>query len=344
MRKTLLSVFLTLAGVVPVLAADPIEDFYKGKNVYLQVGSDAGGGYDLYGRAVARHLSRHIPGKPTIVVQNVPGGGSLALANQFANTTPKDGTYIGLFAMGMPTTPLLFPESARFDPRQFNFIGSPARETQVFGVWHTAPATTLEELYTKEIIVGAAAPGSTTLDYPLVLNAVLGTKLKIVGGYLGGPDTKLAMERGEIHSPTAIAWVTAKTVWGDLLRSKQMLLLGQFGFRIHPELKDLPQVPLGKTESDRQIFHLLYSRQDYGRPLALPPGVVAERIKAMRQAFNDTVNDPDFLADADKAKLEISLVTGEELQTLTDNLYKTPPEVVDRMRVALKTKVPEKQK
>ena len=343
MRKTLLSLALVTAAT-PALAADPIEDFYKGKSVYLQVGSEAGGGYDLYGRTVGRHLGKHIPGKPTVVVQNVPGGGSLALANQFAGTTPKDGTYIGLFAMGMPTTPLLFPDSARFDPRQLAFVGSLARETQVFGIWHTAPAKTLDELFTKETIVGAAAPGSTTLDYPLVMNAVLGTKFKIVGGYQGGPELKLAMQRGEIHSHSAIAWVTAKTVWADLLNSKELVLLGQYGFKKHPELAEMPLLPLGKTDADRQIFQLLYSRQDYGRPLALPPGVPAEKIKAIRQAFDDTLKDPEFLSDAEKTKLEISRVSGEELQQLTNDLLKTPPDVVERMRTALGTKVAEKQK
>jgi tripartite-type tricarboxylate transporter receptor subunit TctC len=331
-------------GAPRVHAAGSVEAFYKGRQLVLQTGSEPGDGYDLYGRLVSRFIGKYIPGNPAIVVQYVPGGGSLLLANQFGNITPRDGSVFGLFNNGMPTTPLLNPSVAQFDPRKFKFIGSPNREVQVFVIWHDAPAKTLEDLFVKEVIVGASAPGAAPYDYPLLTNALIGTKFKIITGYPGTAAVGLAMQRGEVHANPGVAWVSAKTAYGEMLAEKKMQVIAQFGFHKHPDLQDVPQFPTGTTEADRQIFQLLYARQDYGRPFAFPPDVPDDRVEALRHALAATMKDPEFLAEAAKIKADISLVTGEELQKLTDRLYQTPPEVVARMQSLLGTKAAEKRK
>jgi tripartite-type tricarboxylate transporter receptor subunit TctC len=318
-------------------AQTPVESFYKGRQVFFQVGSSPGDGYDLYARAIARHIGKFIPGKPNVVVQNVPGGGSLVLANQFGNVTAHDGSIFGMFNNGMATTPLLNPKAAQFDPRKFAWLGSPSREVQVYVAWRTAPGQTLDELLTKEIIVGASAPGAAPYDFPLMTNALLGTKFKIIAGYKGTADQGLAMERGEIYANPAVAWVSAKTTYKDQLATGKMKIVAQWGFQKHPELQGLPLFPTGKSEADQQMFQILYARQNYGRPLAAPPGTPAERVAALRAALDKTIHDPGFLADAARVGADISFVGGQELQDLTGRLYETPADVVAKILALLGT-------
>ena len=319
----------------PALAADPVADFYRGKTVFLQIGSTPGNIYDIVGRIFARNMGRFIPGNPTVVPQNVPGGGSLPLANQFGNTTARDGTVFGVFNNGMPTTPLLDPGVAKFDPRKFNFLGSPSREAHVLAVWHKSPALTLEDLFVKETIVGATAPGAAPFDFPRLTNAVIGTKFKIVTGYLSTEDTRLAMQRGEVHGNAGLAWSSAKTDYADLIQSKEIVLVAAFGIRKNRELEHIPLFPLGKTAEDRQLFELMYGRQAFGRPFATPPDVPAERVQALRTAFEATMKDPVFLAEAKRLNLEIDPVSADELTGLTTELYKTPADVLKRMQDSL---------
>lgn len=322
--------------------ADSVADFYKGKTMFLQIGSETGGGYDLVGRLIAPHLVKHIPGQPKVVVQNVIGGGSLVLANQFANTTVRDGSYIGLFSTGMPTTPLLDPKAAHFDPRKFHFLGSAATEVEVMAVWHGSKVKTLEDALTKPLIVGASAPGSASLDFPLAINALYGTKFKIITGYRGATEVKLAMQRGEVESNVALAWGSAKSQYADMLKSKQLLIVAQFAHK-HPDIPEVPLWPEAKTDEGRQIMNILYARGDYGRPLATPPDIPADRVKALRVAFMDTMKDPAFLAAAKKANVDILPLTGEQLQEMTEKLYQTKPEVIAHMREVLGTKVAKRE-
>ena len=331
--KSLAIAVLFLAA--PVQAADPVADFYKGKTVFLQIGTPAGGNYDILGRAVGRHIGKHIPGNPTVVVQNVPGGSGLTLTNQLAQIAPKDGTVFGLLNNGNPSTPLLEPNAVRFDPRKFHYLGSPTREIQVLAVWHTAPVKNLDGLFTKQLIVGGLGPSSASGAFPMVTNALIGTKYKIVTGYAGGAESKLAMERGEIEGNAGLAWGAAKSAYADLLDRKQLRVIGQYGFKAHPELKDVPLFPTGKTEDDRQIFKILYSRQDYGRPFVAPPDLPPERAQALRAAFARTMQDPEFIADATAQKLDLEPVAGEELQQLTDEMFKAPPHVATRLQAIL---------
>lgn len=316
-------------------AQESVADFYKGKQLQIRVGSAAGSGYDLVGRVVGRHIGRHIPGDPTIVVQNVPGAGSLTLANQLYNLAPKDGSVIGIVTNGMPTAPLFTPDTARFDPSKFGWIGSPAPETQVVMVWHTAPVQTVGDLFRKELIVGAVAPGTATVDVPLVTNAILGTKFKIVSGYAGTSQIDLAMERGEVQGHAAIGWVSAKTRNVRWLKDGTVKVIAQYGFRKHPDLPNVPLFELPKKEADRQAIVVMFARQEYGRPLLAPPGVPADRLTALRRAFDATMKDPEFLADAGKSRLEINPVTGEELDKLTAQIVATKPAVAERLRTIL---------
>lgn len=318
-----------------VAAADPVADFYRDKTVFLQIGSAAGGFYDVTGRIVARYIGKYIPGNPRVVPQNVPGGGSLQLANQFASIAARDGTVLGIFNSGMPTTPLVNPKVGKFDPRKFNFLGSPSREFHMLISWHTGPAKTIEDTFTKELIVGATAPGAAPYDFPQVTNAVLGTKFKMIRGYQGGQATQLAMQRGEIHGNAGIAWSSVKTDFTDALRNKEILLIGGFGFRKHPELPDLPMFPTGKNPEERQLFELLYARQSYGRLFAMPPDVPAARVAAMRQALEATMKNADYLAESKRSLLDTDPVSADELTQVTERLYSTPPAVVALMQQLL---------
>ncbi len=322
-----------LAIVAPVFArAQSAADFYRGKTVFLQIGSVPGGVYDIVGRMVARHIARYIPGEPKVVPQNVPGGGSLLLANQFGSITPRDGTVFGVFNNGMPTTPLLDPEAGKFDARKFAFIGSTSREAHILVVWRDAPAKTFEDLFRMEVILGATSPGAAPYDFPLLTNTLAGTKFRIIKGYPGGPETQLAMRRGEIHGNGGLALGSYKTDYQDAVKANEVRVLGAFGMRQHPELKDVPMFPTGKTPEERQLFELMYARQDYGRPFAVPEGVPKDRVEALRDAFQKTMKDAAFLAEAARANADIDPVRGEELAELTTRVYATPPEVVARIQ------------
>ena len=322
-------------GMSTSFAQTSVEGFYKGRQIIFQTGSSPGDGYDLYGRLVSRHISRFLPGQPTIVSQYVPGGGSLALANQFGNITPRDGSVFGLFNSGMTTTPLLNPTVTQYDPRKFKYIGSPNREGHVLMAWGDSPAKTFEDLFTTEIIAGATAPGSAPYEFPKVTNALIGTKMKIVVGYRGSTETVLAMQRGEIQAYPGMAWVSAKQVYGDFIAQGKITILAQYGMKKHPDLQNVPLFPTGKTEEERQIFELLYARQSFGRPFAFPPEVPMDRVEAFRKALVEVVQDPEFVADAKRVSADLSLVTGEELQSLADRLFTTAPDVLKRARALL---------
>jgi tripartite-type tricarboxylate transporter receptor subunit TctC len=335
--KRLISLALAASACLGAARAQTPDaaTFYRNRQILLQVGSAPGDGYDAYARLIARFVAKYIPGEPRVVVQNVPGGGSLVLANQFGNVTPRDGSVFGIFNGGMPTTPLLTPSAAKFDPRKFAFVGSPNREVQVFLAWGASPAKSMADLFDREIIVGASAPGAATCDFPIVTNALIGTKFRVIAGYAGTAALNLAMERGEVHANPAVAWVSVKTQYAKPIAEGKLRVVGQFGFRAHRELASTPLFPTGKTEADRQIFQLLYARQDYGRPLLLPPGVPSDRVAALRAAMAATFADPAFRAEAARLDLDVDPVTGEEMQELTDRLFATPPETLRRLQSIL---------
>jgi tripartite-type tricarboxylate transporter receptor subunit TctC len=338
MNKVVLTLIALWAAALPARAED-VADFYKGKTVRIVVGVGVGSGYDINARALARHLPTHLPGHPNVIVQNQPGAGSLTMTNTLYNTGPFDGTVIGASFNGLPTTPLLQPTaSVRFEAVKLNWVGSTNRESQAMYVWHTAPQQTLNDLYTKEMIVGAQAPGSTQFDYPALARALFGMKFKIITGYESTPKIHLAMERGEVHGTWA-NWSTLKAISSDWLRDKKIRILAQWDLKRHPEMPDVPMfLDVAKTEADKQALELELARLEFGRPFFMPPNVPADRVAAVRRAFDATMKDKDFLADAEKLKIEVDPLTGEQVAELVGRLYATPPDIVARVRTAMETK------
>jgi tripartite-type tricarboxylate transporter receptor subunit TctC len=337
MRGILLALLAISLGA-PARAEDDVAAFFKGKTLRIVVGTAAGSGYDISARVLARHMASYIPGNPTIIVQNQPGAGGLTMTNSLNANGPFDGTVIGEPFNGTPTMPLLSPQTARFDASKLSYIGSTNRETQVMYVWHTVPIETLDQVKTTELVMGAQAPGSTQYDYPVLLNQLLGYKFKVINGYEGTPKIHLALERGEVQG-TIANWSTLKALNSNWLTEKKVRLLVQWGIKKQPELADVPLIfDYLKTDADRAAVKLMVARLEYGRPFFVPPGVPADRIEALRRAFDATVKDPAFLSEAATAKIDIDPLTGEEVQALVADVSKTPPDIVARVRDALESK------
>jgi len=321
---------------VAILALTPISaghaqspaDFYKGRTIELYIGYSAGGGYDVYARALARHIGRLIPGNPSIVPKNMPGAGSLVLANWLYNVAPKDGTAFGMIGRGTGFDPLLGSTKAQFDAAKFNWIGSMNDEVSVCVAWHTTGITRLEQVVQKELTVGGTGPAADTDQFPKVLNATMGTRFKIVTGYPGGNDIDLAMERGEVMGRCGWSWSSVIATHKHWIDDNRINVLVQLSLSKHP---DLPNVPLvmdfAKNNEEKQIFKLVFARQPMGRPFLAPPGIPAERVSILRKAFLETLQDRDFLAEAGRMKLEINPVAGEAVQAIVQEVYRTPKPV-----------------
>jgi tripartite-type tricarboxylate transporter receptor subunit TctC len=311
-----------------VCSAQSPGDFYRGKSLDLYIGYSAGGGYDVYARALARHMGRFIPGNPTIVPKNMPGAGSLVLANWLYNVAPKDGTAFGMIGRGTGFDPLLGSTKAQFDATKFSWLGSMNDEVSVCVAWHTTGINTLEQVKQRELTVGGSGPAADTDQFPKVLNATIGTKFKIVTGYPGGNDVDLAMERGEVMGRCGWSWSSVIATHQSWLDDKKINVLVQLSLKKHP---DLPNVPLvmdfAKTDQQAQIFKLVFARQPMGRPFLAPPAVPADRVAALRKAFMETLRDREFLAESEKMKLEINPVSGDEVQKIVQDVYRTPKPV-----------------
>ncbi len=338
MRKTMLVLLALVVSVLPAQAQEDVAAFYKGKVVRLIVGVGVGSGYDINARLLARYLPKYIPGNPTVIVQNQPGAGSLSMTNQLYAAGPFDGTAIGASFNGLPTTPLLQPVGARFEATKLNWVGSTNRETQAMYVWHASPIQTLDDLQTKEMIVGAQAPGSTQYDYPKLAEKLFGWKVKVITGYEATPKINLAIERGEVHGTWA-NWSTVKAISEQWVKEKKIRILTQWALRKHPELSDVPIIlDQAKTEEQKQSLQLALARLEFGRPFFMPPNVPPERVTAIRRAFDAVMKDPEFMAEADKLKIEIDPLTGEQVAALITDIYKTPAETVARVRDAMAPK------
>jgi tripartite-type tricarboxylate transporter receptor subunit TctC len=334
-----LLVLLLPAARAPAFAQQDVADFYKGKTVRIIVGVGVGSGYDINARVLAHYLPAHIPGNPSVIVQNQPGAGGLTMASALYNNGPFDGTAIGASFSGTPLIPLLQPSGARFDPLKLNWLGSTNRETQVTYVWHTAPVQKLADVLTTELVVGAQAPGSTQYDFPILLNHLFGAKFKVVTGYESTPKIHLAMERGEVQGNGATNWSTLKALASQWISDKKIKVIAQWALKANPELPGVPLVfDLAKTESDRQALTLAAARVEFGRPFFLPPNVPPARVDALRRAFDATMKDAGFIAEEEKAKLELDPATGEQVAALIDQLYHTPADTVARVRAAMTNK------
>lgn len=332
----LLAAALAATMGTPPAAAQDVAEAYRGKTLNLLIGYPPGGGYDVYARVIGRHMGRHVPGQPQVVIKNVPGAASLVLVNQLFTTIPKDGLSIGTFARSVAMDRLLGREGTNFDPVQFNWIGSANNEVSICAVWHTANVSSIDDFLAKPLIFGANAQGSESDVYPTILNRLLDTKFKVVTGYPGTPDLIIAMQRGETQGRCGFTWSAAKTSYPDLIRDKLLQPVVQFAGAKHAELPHIPlATELAKTPRARAALELLLTQQAMGRPFAAPPGVSAERVAALRKAFDDTMRDPEFLAEAEKQALEIQPVPGLALQGMVAGMFKAPPDVVTAAREAI---------
>jgi len=341
MKAGVVASAILLCCIAPARAQDDVAAFYKGKQLRMIVGSAAGGGYDLFARIVARHIVHHIPGHPSLIVQNQPAAGGVVMTNQLYGQGPKDGTVIGVPINGLPTAPLL-QSGTQFDPTRLNWLGSTNREAYVAFVWHTVPVAGIAELTAKEVVVGATTPGTTMVDFPLLVNDVLGFKFKVVRGYAGTPQINLAIERGEVQGMGGLGWASVKAQTPHWISEKKIKVLAQYGFKRYPELADVPtMLELAKSDADRQAMTMLFARTEYGRPYFLPPDVPAERVAALRRAFDATMKDQAFIAEAAKLQFEVDPLTGGQVQALVAQLAATPREVVVRVRTALEAPAPQ---
>jgi tripartite-type tricarboxylate transporter receptor subunit TctC len=326
-------------GVATLLNAVPASgqgDASAGKSMQMIIGFGAGGGYDLWGRTVARHIGRHLPGAPTVVPQNMPGAGSYAAASYIFNIAPKDGTVLGIIARDAALGPLSGATGARFDPTRLSWIGTPTKETNVCIAYHTAPVKSVQDLLDKQLIVGDTGPGTGTRSYPKALNELLGTKFKLVGGFPASSDVFLAMERGEVEG-ICESLDSIKIRRPDWISTGKVAILFQGGAEPNPELKGVPFVrDLARGDAERQAIEFLYAGQGIGRPFVAPPDLLPGRLKLLRDAFNTTMQDADFRADADKSKLDLEPEDGEHLAALIAKIYATPKPIVDRITGLIK--------
>ena len=324
-------------GALPAHAQSPAE-FYKGKTVEVHIGYSAGGGYDVYGRILARHMGKHIPGNPTLVVKNMEGAGSLRLANWIYNAAPKDGTAFGIIGRGAAFDPLFGNKAAQFDANKYSWIGSMNNEVSVCVSWKDSGVTKFEDLLTKELVVGGTGPSADTDQFPKIMNGVLNTKFKIITGYPGGNDVSLAMQRGEVKGRCGWSWSSVVATQEQWYKDKTINVLVQLSLNKHGDLPHVPLImDLAKTKEQKQILRLVFARQVMGRPFVAPPDLPADRVAALRNAFMATVKDKEFLAEAEKAKLEIQAVSGEDLQAVIKEAYETSPELAKQTADLLKT-------
>jgi len=336
-RACCAAVMLAAVLPAPIAYAQSPADFYKGKNVELYVGYSVGGAYDLYARTIARHLGKHIPGNPTVIVKNMEGGGSLRLANWLFRVAPKDGSVLGTIGRGTGFDPILGQQGAQFDGTKFTWIGSANNEVSVCVAWNaTSGITKFDDLLSKQMTVGGTSMSADTDQFPKVIDGVFGAKMKIVSGYPGGNDVVLAMERGEVQGRCGWSWSSVMSTHKAWIDDHKMTVLVQLALRKHSDLPDVPLImDLAKSPEQKQILRLIFARQTMGRPYLAPPGIPPDRAEALRKAFMETMNDKDFLADAEKAKLEITPVDGEDLQKLVTEVYATPPEIAKKAAAIL---------
>jgi tripartite-type tricarboxylate transporter receptor subunit TctC len=316
-------------------AQSPAE-FYKGKTLELYIGYSVGGGYDLYARLLARHLGKHIPGNPTIVPKNMEGAGSLRAANFIANAAPRDGTAIGTFGRGVPFDPLLGFPGAQFKGTDFSWIGSANNEVSICVSSDKSKIRKIQDLMTTEMVIGGTGASDDTVQFPRILNAVLGTKFKIVSGYPGGNDVILAMERGEVEGRCGWSWSTVMATHADWVKQKKIHILVQLALQKHPDLPDVPLITeLAQSKEQEQLLKLMFARQAVGRPYMAPPGIPKDRLAALRQAFMETMADKDFLADAERTKVEIVPVDGAHVEQLMQEVYEAPEPIVKKAAAIL---------
>ena len=326
---------LTALSISSAQAAG-VEDFYKGKTVSLIIGYSVGGGYDLYGRLLARHIGKYIPGNPTIVPQNMTGAGSFRAASFLYAAAPKDGSVFGTFGRTIATTPLLTPVSAPLDATKLTWLGSVTNEVSLCVTWHASPVKTWQDALDKPINMGGEGTGADPDVYTLLYKNVFGAKWKLVTGYHGTNDTVLAMERGEVDGLCGLSWSTLKSRHGQWLSNKNVNIINQAALKKQPELPDVPLASdLTKDPEKLQMLKLFLATQEIARPFAAPPDIPPDRKAALIAAFEQTMKDGEFLAEAQKLSMEVNPMGAQAVSDLIAELYATPKNVVEKAAQAM---------
>ena len=340
MQRLAFAFFLILAFLSTPAAADPVADFYKGKQIKMIIRSGVGGGYDLYARVLGAHIGKHIPGNPTVIPINMPGGGGIKAANYVAVVAPKDGTILTMVSQGLAVDQALgINNGLEADLRDFNWVGNMSSHNQVTVMWHTSPTKTFADALKRETVIGCTGAGSISTQVPAIYNNVLGAKFKLVVGYPDGTDVNLAMERGEVEARATNPWVSYKATTPHLVTEKKIIPIMQVGME---KEADLPNVPLlrdlARNPEEKQILDFISRSVSIGRPIATTPGVPADRVAALRKAFDATLADPAFLADTEKQRMEIRAMTGDQLARLVKDIIETPPDIRDKVKLAIEAK------
>jgi tripartite-type tricarboxylate transporter receptor subunit TctC len=330
--------FLLLAGASATpTQADEIADFYKGKSVNIVVGHEPATGFDVYARILARHLSRHIPGQPNIVVQNMTGASGLTAANWLYNVAPKDGTVMATFVHTIPFEPLMGNSAARFEAAKFAWIGNMEESVAVCGISKASGVTKFEDMLTRETIWGATGATGPLVKSAAAVKNLLGAKMKIVAGYKGSASVKIAVTRNEVHGICGLPMSTILSAWSDIYNSGEFRPVIQLSGRKQAELKGIPHVDdFAKSEDDRQVYGLIFGTQALGRIYLSPPGTPDARRDALRAALLATMKDPQFVADATKAQIDISPMTGAEVEQFIARLSTASPATVERVKQAVR--------
>jgi tripartite-type tricarboxylate transporter receptor subunit TctC len=331
MTTTLALACMNLLATVASGSAQSVEEFYKGRQINLLIGGGAGGGYDVYYRALGRHLGKHIPGHPSLIPRNQPAASGLAAAAALYTTAEKDGATIGAFPNNIPMDPLFGNPAARYDALKLNWLGSIGKLQNVCATWHTSPIKTIQQAQQREVVVAAAAAPTNTAIMPRVLNALLATKFKPIIGYDPGAGLTMAIERQEAEGICGLSWSTMKASRPHWIREKLLNVIVQMGIDKLPDLPDVPAALDLVTDAEKkQVLTLILLRQEPGRPLAAPPGIPADRLAALRAAFDATMKDPEFVAEADKLQMEIEPLTAAQIDKLLATAYATPKPIVQQ--------------
>ncbi len=337
-NKTLLQAAILASALAPSASAhaDEIAEFYRGKTMQMIIATSPGGDYDTRGRLLARHMTRLIPGEPSIIPQNMPGGVGIAAANHMANAAPRDGTMLHMLMQNMPAHQAIGGQGVKFDTRKLIFIGNTTDAPNVINSWYTTGITSIEQVKTQELVVGAAGTATPAAYYPAALNAMAGTKFKIVAGYPGGNDVNLAMEKGEVGGRGSNSWASYKSLNPKWIADGKIHILVQIGLQ---RAKDLPNVPLlfelASNEADREVLRFISADTAIARSAVTTPDVPTARVLALRKAFMDTMKDALFLSEASKMGIDISPRSGEDSQAVADKIVAAPAEVVARAKVLL---------
>ncbi|MGA8612797.1 MAG: hypothetical protein WB760_14090 [Xanthobacteraceae bacterium] len=324
--------------------AQSVQDFYKSHPITMLVGSGAGGGYDIYARAFARYWTNHIPGHPAIVPKNMPAAAGLAAASALYNSSERDGSVVGAFTNGAAMDPLFGNTGAHYDAQQFEWLGSIGKLENVCATWHTSPVKTIAAARERQVIVAAAGATSNTAIVPKMLNELIGTKFKVISGYDPGSGLTIAVESGEAEGICGLSWSTMKASRPRWVNDHLLNVIVQMGLT---KLRDLPDVPsaldlVGDAEN-KQVMELILMRQEAGRPFAAPPGTPADRVDALRQAFQETLKDPGFITEAEKTELEIDPLTGPQIENMLAKAYAAPKTIVQRAAALVEPSAPNAQ-